>query len=133
MGTSNFYLQEDFPLYGASEEEWDFEGSWDYLDEEFTQAMDAADIKFRRILRFYDIELRGGYYEGVQLFVKEKEWDSIYWLWDNHGKQADRMKSWETAFIAKKLLPFIAKYMGFYEVYQAARFSNGETWYKRAS
>ena len=128
MGTSNFYSQEDFPLYVTEDED-----EWYYLEEELAQAMDAADIKFGRILRFYDIKLRSGYYDGVQLFVKDKEWDSIYWLWDNYGKQADRMKAWETAFIADKLLPFIAKYMGFHELYQVARFSNGETWYKRAS
>ena len=129
MGTSNFCSQEDFPLYVISEDE---EG-WYYLDEDLAQAMDAAEVKFKRDLRFYDIELRCGYYEGAQLFVKEKNWDSVYWLWDDHGKQADRMKVWETAFIANKLLPFIAKYMGFHELYQVARFSNGETWYKRAS
>lgn len=97
MSTPNFYTQRNFSLYVQSfepmskeefqAEEIDYCESYeDYLEyveeerrffyEDIIEGYDgfkAVMENFNDTLVFHELEFRGGYYDGIQLYVKEKD------------------------------------------------------------
>ena len=160
MATSNFKTQNNFPLFASA-----IFDAYEYEDEETGETLcsdfdyvlcDYCENKiedFNRTLEFYKIELRSGYYSGVQIILDEQEGAELseyytpeQWKYERaaekiyHGENYDfrycysEQKRREVAEI-KKIERFCRGYLkdefGFEEYYISARFSNGETWYTK--
>ena len=157
MGTSNFRYQPTLPTVVI-----DYEPDADYYrqeypgaDEDEIQSMMLADEDFfwrdlenevrpevediNDDLIFHEVELVGGYYSGMQLYVKEPDpkylvhdlrydWEMEYGddpssdqrLYTAYMRERDRLVDW---------LQGMCDRHGFRMYGVAARFSNGETWY----
>lgn len=167
MATSNFETQKGFPLFATEQ----FDGFY-YEDEEtgetawadgdswsFRQAQDEIE-EFSENLKYYGIELKGGYYSGVQVVLTrktdingyEKEYAGDYSakMWNQNRKEEKRYYGGYYDFD----LPYAARLKaeqreirqiinycrttlhdryGFDEYVVTAKFSNGETWYGLAN
>lgn len=142
MSCGNFKVQEDFKLmaWGMNGEE-DFE--YDDMIWEFNNFLEKEEKK--RPLFFFELCLQSGYYEGMQVLVKEAKfpWDGCtkdnphdmsnedckYWYDECRSKCVKKYDS-EKNYINNKLLPKL-KELGFIELVISAKFSNGETWYSK--
>lgn len=158
MSTPNFYNQQNFKLYIKSfepmtEEEYEAE-DFEYYDS-YEEAMEAEreifyeDIfegydgfnelmeKFNDTLIFHKLELRGGYYDGVQLYVEEKDDpneldnDDCRYYYDMCRSQAIRKYEAEIRKI-NKWMDKVATQYGWEELICLGIFSNGEAVYAYA-
>lgn len=99
----------------------------------------------KRELQFFEVVLKDGYYCGLQFYVEETGYLKDYICIDNVTNEDTRyyydmcksefLRKYnsEINFINRKLLPKLAKYLGFEEYYCAGIFSNGEAVYRKAT
>ena len=103
-------------------------------------------------LNFYEIELKDGYYDGLQFYVKLADND-IYSMYGNNlqgiiddidnedtryyfdmcKSEFKRKITQEVNFINKKVMPLLARYTGFEHYNCVGIFSNGEAIYEKVS
>jgi hypothetical protein len=151
MATSNFLTQRNFDLYAAdfslpvyaqdeNGEEIEGEIVDYYFDEDFYDEAEKAVEALNSSLKFYKIELRDGYYSGVQTVINSDEApDLAYYTgaecFQEYGVNRyilQRMMNAEKTRINRDLLPRLKEY-GFEKFAVYARFNNGETWYTRCA
>ena len=107
MATSNFRSNNEFPLFAKIETDGDLEMDYWLIEKELK--------KDNQSLENYEIQIIGGYYEGLQIYVEQK----------------DKTDNIETE--KQKVLEIMNRIKGDYnmiELVVVARFSNGETIYK---
>ena len=103
---------------------------------------------FNRELMFFELELKSGYYDGIQ--ISEKFIDNSYYnkyttldprnldnndcnyLFDMCRSKAIRKFDSEVKFINNKLLPYLSQQTSFKKLYHIGTFSNGEGVYQWA-
>ena len=158
MSTPNFYNQRNFKLYvksfeAMSEEEYEAEDFECY--DSYEEAMEAEreffyeDIfegydgfnelmeNFNDTLVFHKLELRSGYYDGVQLYVEEKDDpneldnDDCRYYYDMCRSNAIRKYEAEIRKI-NKWMDKVATQYGWRELHCLGIFSNGEAIYSYA-
>lgn len=151
MSTCNFVTQSDFDLY-IYDEDLD-----DTLDEDtainnydFSMACVYEESKrlakeFNKELMFYQIEIRSGYYCGLQTIIQPTDWyhgynnvedisnDDCHYYFDMCRSKAIRKHKAEVNKINKKLLPLFKKEIGFDHIRCIGVFSNGEAIYERVN
>lgn len=160
MGTCNYTSQDDFDLYiieyEASEEyikeyeeinECEFDEEWDsqiFYEDIYREAERLAN-KLNEELMFYQIEIRSGYYDGLQTIVQGTDWydsyyniedvsnDDCHYYFDMCRSKAIRKHNAEINKINKKLLPLFEKELGFDHIRCIGVFSNGEAIYERVA
>ena len=168
MSAANFWTMRDFPLFAKDYyeetkrcpkcgtildvdaevcESCGCEDLEDYTDfNEFAADEEWAEItglmdELNRDLLFHKVEMRSGYYSGVQFYVEvehdlseDKDYtnDDCHYYFDCCRSVAYRKYAAEVRKIVRKLTEFAKRY-GFQEYVCTARFSNGEAWYELAS
>lgn len=148
MGTCNYITQSDFDLYIYDEdldetldedeaiEQYDFRSM--YVFENSKQLAK----KLSKDLTFHNIEIKAGYYTGIQTFVTHSHWDYYNNVEDMDNDAckyyfgmcrsiAIRKHKAELNRINKKLLPLFEKELGFDHIRCIGVFSNGEAMYER--
>ena len=158
MGTCNYISQSDFDLYTIeyskpTQEEIEnfmietgeiFDEDFDceiFYDDTYRQAEWLAE-SINKELTFYEIRIKCGYYDGIQTFVGQTDWDYYNNIedMDNDACQyyfgmcrskAIRKHNAEVNRINKKLLPLFEKKLGFDHIRCVGVFSNGEAIYER--
>lgn len=158
MGTCNYISQDNFDLY-ITEYEVDEEYIKEYeeineceFDEEWDSQMFYKDIymqaerlanKLNEELMFYQIEIRSGYYDGLQTIIQGTDWydsyyniedvsnDDCHYYFDMCRSKAIRKHNTEVNKINKKLLPLFEKELGFDHIRCIGVFSSGEAIYER--
>ena len=167
MGTSNFRTQEQFSLYAWNYEyiydeqykkDWEennegmsfdvnraYEDEVFFIVEDFDTVLTEVLNKFNKTLNFYKVELKDGYYMGLQFYVEEDaEILKHYYIQDITNEdtryyedmclsQFKRKLTSEINFINKRLLPELAKRLGFIKLNCIGVFSNGEAVYEKAA
>lgn len=169
--TANFHTQQDFDIYAISDKEfvgfddWEKEeqeeyenGNYSYFEILFQDNYDEL-IKFAEELsdelKFFNITLKGGYFDGLQTYVYPKcnansgrdfEYDDIdsaiyeessdlqYYdglSEEEADKKAEEAVKAEIEKINKEVLPHFKDY-GFYKLQRVGTFSSGETIYQKA-
>lgn len=158
MGTCNYITQSDFDLYtieyhSPTQEEIenfmietgemfdeDFDCEIFYYDM-YRDAESLAD-RINKELTFYKIKIGCGYYDGIQTFVDQSDWDYYNNVEDMDNDAckyyfgmcrsiAIRKCKAEINRINKKLLPLFEKVLGFDHIRCIGVFSNGEAIYER--
>ena len=151
MGTCNFVTQSDFDLY-IYDEDLD-----DTLDEDtaindydFSMACVYEESKrlakeLSKELMFHDIEIKSGYYTGIQTIIQPTDWydgynnvedisnDDCHYYFDMCRSKAIRKYKAEVKRINKKLLPKFKTELGFDHIKCVGVFSNGEAIYERVN
>lgn len=158
MGTCNYKTQDKFDLYVTTyevDEEYikqcekenghEFDGELDrqiFYEDIYMEAERLAD-KLNKELMFYQIEIRDGYYDGLQTIIQGTDWcDGFYniedmsnydchYYFDMCRSKAIRKHNTEVNKINKKLLPLFKKELGFEHIKCIGVFSNGEAIYER--
>lgn len=110
----------------------DCDFDWDKI----TELMD----ELNRDLMFHKVEMRSGYYQGVQFYVEiehdlaEEDYSNndCHYYFDCCRSVAYRKYAAEVRKINRKLAEWGRDY-GFQEYVCTARFSNGEAWFEPAS
>ncbi len=177
MSTPNFRTQKDFDLYcfdgSATEEqikeyreineygedvsdediyEWATDDNYRMTIEDFKYNLKEVLKELGKDLNFYKIELKGGYYAGLQYYVKlaDKDIYSMYgnnlqgiiddidnedtrYYYDLCKSEFKRKITQEVNFINKKVMPLLARYTGFDHYNCIGVFSNGEAIYEKVS
>lgn len=159
MSTANFITQDNFELYvtdyqaPTAEElikdeiiedessyysylELDQEIFWDDFQREFEAVLKDEENKLKKPLNMHEIELKGGYYSGAQLYVKtdedmnpeELDNDDCHYYWGECRSRAIREYRAEVKRVEKLLLN-IAKRLHMARIGCAGVFSNGEAVY----
>lgn len=133
------------------DEEFEEQVFWEDLDRNFKSLLPTVEKKFK--LNFFTFELESGYYDGCQILVKsnisyldvDDLTDMDFSDWDNDdmryyfGHIADckskilRKLRAEIKRIDKKVLPYIAKELGFRKFTRLGVFNNGEGVYEWAA
>lgn len=138
MATANFETMENFPLYAYLN---DFSLDWFELNELCSCITEQANV-LNYDLTFFRVSLRDGYYSGIQFYVEDIHqldrygWE--YWTNDDCNYELDMcrskaMRKYQTEMNkVNRWLAKIAKEYDFEKLVVTARFSNGETMYKRA-
>lgn len=168
MSAANFCTMRDFPLFAKSyyeeakrcpecdtildadaetcevcgcEELEDYPYFDQFLADEEWDAITSLMEDFNRDLMFHKVELRSGYYTGVQFYVEtehdldeDKDYtnDDCHYYFDCCRSVAYRKYAAEVRKIIRKLAAWGKEY-GFQEYVCTARFDNGEAWYELAS
>lgn len=146
MSTCNYTTQSDFNLY-IYDEDLD-----DTLDEDtaindydFSMACVYEESKrlakeLSKELMFHDIEIKSGYYTGIQTYVKKYYEDieqldneDCHYYFDMCRSKAIRKYKAEVKRINKKLLPKFKTELGFDHIKCVGVFSNGEAIYERVN
>ena len=146
MSTCNYTTQSDFDLY-IYDEDLD-----DTLDEDtaindydFSMACVYEESKrlakeLSKELMFHDIEIKSGYYTGIQTYVKkyyedfeQLDNDDCHYYFDMCKSKAIRKYKAEVKRINKKLLPKFKTELGFDHIKCVGVFSNGEAIYERVN
>ncbi len=165
MSCPNFEMQKNFPLFVSTafdpqeyedeetgETVFDMEGDW-MLFKDCEREIEKLNSK----LHFYRLELRGGHYCGMQLYLTEQrdgattdgytreEWrenrreasrfpGSFYsWEFARPYSEQKRAEQREREKIKRFCRGFLREVYDFHEYGISARFSNGETWYSRVA
>ena len=129
MATSNFRTMDNFPLIVAAE---GMDGDCGIVCD-----METVAEELNAEQPFFKVSVKGGYYEGCQFFVEEKYEGLCRWgeedAQDEFGKPLDEvLREYEEAFRSVKAgLESAKKGLGLVELAVSARFSNGETWYRK--
>lgn len=160
MGTCNYISQDNFDLY-ITEYEVDEEYIKEYEEEnecefdiEFDSEIFYEDIyreaerlanELNKELMFYQIEIRSGYYDGLQTVIQCTDWyngydnvedisnDDCHYYFDMCRSKALRKHKAEVNKINRKLLPLFEKELGFEHIRCIGVFSNGEAVYERVN
>ena len=146
MGTCNYISQADFDLYtieyNVDEEyikeyeeinECEFDEEWDsqiFYEDIYREAERLAN-KLNEELIFYQIDIKDGYYCGLQTIIKGTDWNDYYF--DMCRSKALRKHQAEINKINRKLLPLFEKELGFDHIRCIGVFSNGEAIYERVA
>lgn len=170
MATCNFWTMKDFDLWVIDDEkicQWylgeefieerkaefedynpidDIELAWDLFKEDFD--INSGLDELNDSLEWYKVELKSGYYDGVQIYIKT-EWLGIdeiaTWLpnrplvWDDEECELEfGLNREETIAMIeeekKKINAFLKnmEWFGFYKINCIGVFSNGEAIYEKA-
>lgn len=176
MGTANFYSMKNFDLWAISDSEFylkrcsecycsmendadacsecntdltgvepDFD---EYSADEYKYDLLTTIAAENENLRFHKITIRGGYYDGLQLYVHLTNYadqagftedgpeyvdnESARYYLDMYRSQAIRKYQAEQNKV-RRILEKIGRAHGMYKLGVYARFSNGETWYTKIS
>ena len=156
MSTSNFKMQDGFPLYAMPDpymkicpccciaQDTDVT-TCEYCGADLSQEDETIDeigcqIVYDEIesalakecseLDYLDIEAIPGYYSGLQLFVKEQACNIESLYYDIPEKEADGIIEQEKQKVIE-IMKKVANQFGMEKLKVLARFSNGETWYKK--
>lgn len=156
MSTANFITQKDFDMYvinfevteediksfeteNECEFDYEFEAQcfYDFEIDNFKWLLNhALTEKFKRTLEFFNVELKDGYYTGVQTYIKlqsenpyELDNEDCHYYFDMNRSTAIRKYDSEIRFINKKLLPYIRDNSSFERLVCDGIFSNGEAIY----
>lgn len=144
MGTCNYTTQNDFDLYIYDEyldETLDIDkarANYDFNMAHICEEAERLAVKLSSILTFHDIQIKCGYYAGIQTYI-QKYHHNIEQL-DNEDCQyyygmcrskTIRKYSAEVNKINKKLLPLFQKELGFNRIRCIGVFSNGEAIYEK--
>lgn len=160
MGTCNYISQDRFDLYVTTYEvdeeyikeyeeinECEFDEEWDcqiFYEDIYREAERLAN-KLNEELMFYQIEIRSGYYDGLQTIIQGTDWydsyyniedvsnDDCHYYFDMCRSKALRKHQTEVNKINKKLLPLFEKELGFEHIKCIGVFSNGEAIYERVA
>lgn len=162
MATCNFRTQDGFPLFatrlfdgGYYEDEETGEMCYQDFDEwHFDYCKEKLD-ELNRMLKYYEIKLESGYYEGVQVVLEAKEGaelteDYTAKNWNDNRKEYRRYYGYYYEFDLpyserkkaeqreiKRIIEFCRTVLkdnfAFDEYVVTGRFSNGETLYDLAS
>ena len=159
MGTCNYITQSDFDLYTVEYKSLSEEEIEDFIietgdiydeelerqvfyEDEYRQATQLAD-ELNRELMFYQIEIRSGYYDGLQTIIYGTDWQysfyniqeldnkDCHYFFDMCKSKVIRKHKAEVNKINKKLLPLFKKELGFDHVRCIGVFSSGEAIYER--
>lgn len=165
MATANFRTQNNFPLFATNyfdAQEYEDEETGETVYDENSGYFLLRDCereieKLNRELHFYRLELRDGYYSGVQLYLSEQhdgettdgytreEWrdnrreasrypgNYYYWEFARPYSEQKRAEQREREKIERFCRGFLREIYDFHEYGISARFSNGETWYSRVA
>lgn len=142
-GTSNFWSMDNFPIWAKTYEEFD-----DYAFDKETKQINNKIDNFNNTLIFHTVELKSGYYQGVQFYVDYKyrvnrnnelydfETDEdVQEEYDFDGKFntiVEMQKGYEEEIdVINNWLEHVGKDFGFEKYGVVARFSNGETMYTK--
>lgn len=141
MSTPNFYNDDFFDLYVFPDSDDEFI----YDDpHELDYAIERATKELKREPQFFNIELASGHYCGIQLKVNpcsavrdygtpaEQENYLCRYHWDMSRSEAMRKFESEKKWMNNKLLPAVAKLIGFKKLNCVGVFSNGEAVYEWA-
>ena len=124
--------------------------NYEFVVDNFSYELDEVLKELKRELQFYTIELKDGYYTGLQFYVRMN--DTLY----NYGDDVEDVLNYidnedtkyyydmcysqfkvkllsEVKYINKKVLPLLAKYTGFEQYSCVGVFSNGEAVYRKAA
>ena len=176
MGTANFYSMKNFDLWAISDSEFyskrcpecycSMENDADACSECNTDLTDvepdfdefsADEYRYNLVhyidqenenLLFHHITIRGGYYDGLQLYVNLTNYadqagftedgpeyvdnESARYYLDMYRSQAIRKYEAEQRRV-NRILAKIGRTHGMHKLGVYARFSNGETWYTKIS
>ena len=145
------YFDEEFPDATEEQKQKIFEdiSSWEY--ECVSNEVKGKIEDFNRDLVFYKLGLAPGYYEGIEVILEDKPVDEDietlseilqdergYWnhpevrMTEKHKRNVQRIYDEECDKI-EDFLDRLCKENGFTNLDVVARFSNGETWYRKAS
>lgn len=159
MSTPNFKIQKDFDMYvaiyknpsDADIKAWENE-TGEQFDANFERALFYSDMimnfnyqieaclkKYKKDLIFFEPQLKDGYYDGIQTYIKfwqdshfnnidEMDNDDTHYYYNMNKSTAKRKYQSELNFINKKLLPDL-KNIGFERLVCDGIFSNGEAIY----
>ena len=158
MGTCNYKSQKDFNLYTieyskpTQEEIENFIiATGEMFDEDFDTEIFYYDMyrdaerladRINKELIFYQIKIGCGYYDGIQTFVDQTDWnyyndvedmdnDACKYYFGMCRSKAIKKHNAEINRINKKLLPLFEKELGFDHIRCIGVFSNGEAIYER--
>ena len=171
MGTANFWTMKNFPLwardfntefkkcpnceinneepynecYGCGCDLTQIESEYYYDEFQAQYICDEINEKLKTVnndLIFHKIELKSGYYSGVQFYCETKDFDEdangeldldnddAHYYYDMYRSRARRKYKSEINKI-NKILKKLGEEYGFEAYGVSARFSNGETWYSK--
>lgn len=142
MSTPNFYTMENFNLYiKAYEPEEDYDENEAYFFyEDIFEGVDGfkAEMEdFNNTLTFHELQFKSGYYDGVQLYVEEKENpheldnEDCNYYYDMCRSKAIRKYDAEIRKI-NRWMDKVATEYGWKELHCVGIFSNGEAIYEYA-
>lgn len=141
MATSNFWTQDNFPLYAIDDSDMD----WMEADEFYSGLKEHLD-DVNDGLTFFRITVRYGYYCGAQFYIEMTEDADNAGFTENGAEFADNestrdyldmcLSQAKRKYEAEqrkvcKLMKKIGEAWGFEQYAVSARFSNGETWYTK--
>ena len=132
--------------------EWATEDNYNWVIEDFNYNLKEVLKELGKDLNFYEIELKDGYYAGLQYYVKlaDKDIYSMYgnnlqsitddidnedtkYYYDLRRSDFQRKFYSEKLFLNKRFLPLLARKTGFKKYNCVGIFSNGEAIYELAS
>ena len=156
MGTSNYWPMRNFDIYCLNleydegwydemypeldartrEEIWE-QDSESIYNEVWTKIEDSIDDE---TWMFHSAEMRSGYYEGIQIYMKEPELKyldlDLEGFYEDktgrrckHNKREMRHRYWKEVNRIREWLERVKEENGLDVLMPYARFSNGETWY----
>lgn len=160
MGTCNYISQNNFDLYITEyevdeeyikeyeeENECEFDIEFDselFYEDTYREAERLAN-KLNEELMFYQIEIRSGYYDGLQTIIQPTDWydgynnvedisnDDCNYYFDMCRSKAIRKYKAEVNKINRRILPKFKKQLGFEHIRCVGVFSNGEAVYERVN
>ena len=138
--TDDFIIDED----GEYMIDYDVEPMFD--SDYFNECLDYTDTYLNSKLKFFRIDFKDGYYDGVQTYIEPRypnDFDPLDWLkYSQYYDPSDLFRSFgyntyilkrtilaEISLINNKLLPELARRFDFDKLGIYAQFSNGETIY----
>ena len=157
MGTSNFWSMREFDIYCQIEEydEEFYRQEYPEEDEEsrFRIHCDSSNFRYNETWKslekeiektdwmFHKAELRNGYYEGIQIYIREPDgkwfdldlegsYEDMTGRRCKHNKRELRHRYWKEVNLIREWLEEMRGKYGLTVLRTYARFSNGETWYK---
>lgn len=141
MSTNNFLINTGFGNYCYIESGEDSDILYDFEIENFNYLKE----RFEMQLDFFDITLKSGYYEGINIYIQPRnkdlniDWminglkgltnEESHYLFDLNRSTAIRKIKSEINKINKKILPYIAKNSNFRKFVKIGQFSTGEAIY----
>lgn len=143
MATSNFWTQNNWPLYAVDDSNMDWWEAQDFYNDVEERLADV-----NKGLRFFQIEVKSGYYCGAQFYITMTRDADDAGFTENGAEYADntstrdfldmclseaKRKCEAEARKVCRLMKKIGAEYGFEEYIVTARFSNGETWYRKAA
>lgn len=139
MATANFWTMQNFPLYARdfTDENGDFD---DWECDVICDDIETELFMLNNDFLFHRIELKSGYYCGVQFYVQTKhdpdgdayDNEDCHYYFDMCRSVTMRKYHAEQNKI-NKILAKIAQKYAFDKLAVCACFSNGETWYSKTA